>query len=86
MLTLAPSLLNTDSGSALIGSNTLMVCCQGELYQALYDYEAADDDEASFMEGDTISGVQPVDDGWVTGVVQRTGVRGMIPSNYIAPM
>jgi len=40
----------------------------------------------SFIEDDTIASVQPVDDGWVIGVVQRTGEKGMIPSNYIEPM
>jgi len=59
---------------------------QGPMHQALYDYEAQDEDEVSFMENDTISNVQPVDDGWVIGVVQRTGERGMIPSNYIEQM
>jgi len=56
------------------------------VYQALYDYEAADDDEVSFVENDMISNVQPVDDGWVIGLVQRTNQRGMIPSNYIEQM
>jgi len=56
------------------------------MYRALYDYDAADDDEVSFLEGDTIVNVQPVDDGWVMGVVQSTGNSGMIPSNYIEAM
>lgn len=59
---------------------------QGPQYRALYDYDAQDDDEVSFMENDTISSVQPVDDGWVIGLVQRTGEKGMIPSNYIEQM
>jgi len=40
----------------------------------------------SFVENDVISNVQPVDDGWVIGVVQRTNQKGMIPSNYIEQM
>ena len=56
------------------------------MYRALYDYDAADEDEVSFVEDDTISNVQTVDEGWVMGVVERTGLKGMIPSNYIGPM
>ena len=59
---------------------------QGPVYRAMYDYEAQDDDEVSFVEDDIVVNVQPVDDGWVLGVVQRTNQRGMIPSNYIQPM
>ena len=59
---------------------------QGPLYRALYDYDAADDDEVSFVEDDTVCNVQPVDDGWVVGVIQRTNQKGMIPSNYIEQM
>jgi hypothetical protein len=49
----------------------------------MYDYDAQDDDEVSFTEGDVITNCQVVDEGWVIGVVQRTGRKGMIPSNYI---
>jgi len=59
---------------------------QGVEYRALYDYDAQDDDEVSFMENDTILNVQPVDDGWVIGLVERTQKHGMIPSNYIEEM
>jgi len=59
---------------------------QGPLYRALYDYDAQDEDEVSFMEEDIISNCQPVDDGWVIGLIQRTNQKGMIPSNYIEQM
>ena len=49
---------------------------------ALYDYEAADEDEISFVEGDRVVNVEVVDDGWITGTVERTGQTGMAPSNY----
>ena len=52
-------------------------------YQALYDYDAADDDEVSFMEGDIISEVTVIDDGWMEGRIERTGQYGMLPSNYV---
>ena len=50
---------------------------------ALYDYTAADDDEVSFMEGDLVSDVTVIDDGWMEGRVERTGEYGMLPSNYV---
>jgi len=52
-------------------------------YVALYDYTAADDDEVSFNEGDYILNGEIIDDGWMTGQVERTGQHGMLPSNYV---
>lgn len=52
-------------------------------YMAIYDYNAADDDEVSFVEGDIITDGEIIDDGWMTGRVQRTGMHGMLPSNYV---
>ncbi|KAK3105778.1 hypothetical protein FSP39_005450, partial [Pinctada imbricata] len=57
-----------------------MVC------QAMYDYTAADTDEVSFMDGDLIRHCQPIDAGWMEGTVERTGQRGMLPSNYVEPL
>ncbi|XP_045209855.1 LIM and SH3 domain protein Lasp-like isoform X12 [Mercenaria mercenaria] len=54
------------------------MCCQ-----AMYDYDAADADEVSFREGDNIIFCQPIDAGWMEGTVERTGKRGMLPSNYV---
>jgi len=56
---------------------------QGRQYQAIYDYEAQDSDEVSICENDIIFDVEILDEGWAMGTVQRTGKRGMIPSNYI---
>jgi len=56
------------------------------VYRAVYDYDAADDDEASFVEDDRIVNVLQIDDGWVMGIIERTGRKGMIPSNYIEPV
>lgn len=53
------------------------------MYVAMYDYDAQDEDEVSFGEGDVITNCQVVDEGWVIGTVKRTGQKGMIPSNYI---
>lgn len=55
----------------------------GPRYLAMYDYEAQDSDEVSINENDVILGVEILDEGWAMGTVQRTGQRGMIPSNYI---
>ncbi|KAH1177342.1 hypothetical protein KIL84_011044 [Mauremys mutica] len=52
-------------------------------YRAMYDYSAQDEDEVSFRDGDYIINVQPIDDGWMYGTVQRTGKTGMLPANYI---
>lgn len=53
------------------------------IYKAMYDYEAQDDDEVSFSEGDTVINAQRIDDGWMFGTVERTGQTGMLPSNYV---
>lgn len=58
----------------------------GPMFKALYDYDAQDEDEVSFQEGDLISNCQVIDEGWVIGVVQSTNCKGMIPSNYIEEM
>ncbi|KAM9296419.1 LIM and SH3 domain protein 1 [Gastrophryne carolinensis] len=55
----------------------------GKRYRAVYDYTAADDDEVSFQDGDTIVNVQQIDDGWMYGTVERTGDTGMLPANYV---
>lgn len=49
----------------------------------MYDYSAQDEDEVSFRDDDYIVNVQPIDDGWMYGTVQRTGRTGMLPANYI---
>lgn len=58
---------------------------QGLVYRALYDYQASDNDEVSFNDGDTIVDCEVIDDGWIMGTVENTGQRGMIPSNYVEP-
>lgn len=56
---------------------------KGMVAKAMYDYNAADTDEVSFVEGDLIVYCQPIDAGWMEGTVERTGQRGMLPSNYV---
>ena len=55
----------------------------GLCFRAIYDYTAQDVDEVTFIDGDLIVNCQPIDDGWMTGTVQRTGETGMLPSNYV---
>jgi len=52
-------------------------------FSAVYDYVAADQDEVSFTKGDEILSVREASPGWVIGVVKRTGMEGMLPSNYL---
>lgn len=58
----------------------------GATYLAMYDYAAADVDEVSFLDGDLILNCTPIDEGWMTGTVQRSGQTGMLPANYVAPL
>ncbi|XP_072020111.1 LIM and SH3 domain protein 1-like isoform X5 [Amphiura filiformis] len=59
---------------------------RGPVYRAMYDYAAADVDEVSFVEGDVIINSEAIDEGWMTGTVERTGDTGMMPSNYVEPI
>lgn len=52
-------------------------------YQAVYSYAAAEADEVSLQEGDLLTQVEQIDEGWMFGVNQRTGQRGMLPANYV---
>ncbi|XP_063953579.1 LIM and SH3 domain protein 1-like isoform X1 [Lytechinus pictus] len=52
-------------------------------YCAIYDYTAADQDEVSFREGDLVINWRHIDEGWMTGTIERTGQTGMLPSNYV---
>ncbi|XP_076324480.1 LIM and SH3 domain protein Lasp isoform X4 [Tachypleus tridentatus] len=55
----------------------------GRVFRAMYDYTASDVDEVTFMDGDLIINCTPIDEGWMTGTVQRTGQTGMLPANYV---
>jgi len=59
---------------------------QGAVFAAVYDYDIADDDEVSFIEGDRVINATLIDDGWMIGTVSRTGKRGMVPTNYFEEM
>lgn len=48
---------------------------------ALYDYQAAGDDEISFDPDDIITNIEMIDDGWWRGVCK--GRYGLFPANYV---
>ncbi len=53
----------------------------------MYEYEATARDEVSFRQGDVIVNAMSIDDGsWMLGTVVRTGLSGMLPSNYVRPL
>lgn len=70
-----------DTGSAGISSGYHRA--SGRSFRAMYDYDADDDDEVSFRDGDVIVDCKSIDDGWMMGTVLRTGRSGMVPANYI---
>lgn len=49
----------------------------------MYDYDAVESDEVSFVDGDIILNCVPIYEGWFSGLVQRTGKKGLLPSNYV---
>ncbi|CAN0243329.1 unnamed protein product [Lampetra planeri] len=48
---------------------------------ALYDYQAAGDDEISFDPGEAITDIEMVDEGWWRGSCR--GLHGLFPANYV---
>ncbi|KAF2463022.1 uncharacterized protein BDR25DRAFT_298737 [Lindgomyces ingoldianus] len=53
----------------------------GPTATALYDYDAAEDNELSFPEGATITGVEFPDEDWWLG--NFNGQSGLFPANYV---
>ncbi|XP_001360062.2 hematopoietic lineage cell-specific protein [Drosophila pseudoobscura] len=48
---------------------------------ALFDYQAADDDEISFDPDDLITHIEKIDDGWWRGLCKNR--YGLFPANYV---
>ncbi|KAG0246941.1 hypothetical protein BGX31_005429 [Mortierella sp. GBA43] len=55
---------------------------QGPSALALYDYQAAEPNEISFEEGETITEIEFVSDDWWNGK-NRNGGIGLFPANYV---
>lgn len=55
----------------------------GIIAYALYDYQAAAEDEISFDPGDEITHIEMIDEGWWKGFHQATLTYGLFPANYV---
>lgn len=55
----------------------------GTVAYALYDYQAAAEDEISFDPGDEITHIEMIDEGWWKGFHQATVTYGLFPANYV---
>lgn len=55
---------------------------EGVVAVALYDYDAAEDNELSFREGDRIIEIEAASDDWWQGK-DRQGNVGLFPANYV---
>lgn len=53
----------------------------GQTAIALYDYQAADDDEISFDPNDLITNIEMIDEGWWQGKCHDK--FGLFPANYV---
>ncbi|CCE64442.1 hypothetical protein TPHA_0H02380 [Tetrapisispora phaffii CBS 4417] len=51
---------------------------------AEYDYDAAEDNELTFVEGTKIINIEFVDDDWWLGENGTTGEKGLFPANYVS--
>jgi len=65
----------------------------GTLYRvkASYKYQAEDMDELNFEVGETIRVVEYEDaedqeEGWLMGIKEATGQKGMFPANFTRPI
>jgi len=56
----------------------------GVTARALYDYQAADNDELTFDPEDIITNIDKIDEGWWRG--ECHGMYGLFPANYVELM
>lgn len=76
------SQVTQDLGAAKLedGGNTAAAAAQGEKAKVIYDYSAAEDNEISLVEGDTLTGIQQIDEGWWSGITPQ-GLQGLFPAS-----
>lgn len=67
-----------------VGDTQVMVTSDADYVKALYDYEASNQEEISFNEGDLIRIIERSEDGWWTG--EKDGITGHFPSMLVAEM
>ena len=67
-------------------STTNETIIQTSVFKAIYDYDAKEDDEISFRDGDKFTNCEQIDVGWMIGVHEKTGKHGMFPANYAEPV
>ena len=57
---------------------------RGLVCTALYDFDASEDNELTFSEGDAIIHVDDqISEDWWSGTSERTGAQGLFPANYV---
>lgn len=57
---------------------------EGEMMRALYSYQAGDDDDLTFAEGDVVKVVEHCDGGWAKAFLGKQ--FGYIPESYFEPV
>lgn len=67
--------------SPAIAGSSVAATSRGPTATALYDYEAAEDNEISFPEGAKIINIEFPDDDWWSG--EYNGKKGLFPANYV---
>jgi len=55
----------------------------GKMLVALFSYDATEDTEITFQEGDTIQLIEENESGWWKGKLISTGAVGLFPSNFV---
>lgn len=76
----------TATRSNIVQHEPAKIPGKGLIARTLYDYEADASDELSFEEGDMITNIEKVDQGWYKGtMVYKDGSRhvGFFPANYV---
>jgi hypothetical protein len=56
---------------------------EGPSYVAEFDYDATEENELSFKEGDVITNVDKIEEDWWLGTIN--GERKLFPANYVSP-